>query len=166
MHLSTVGRRRNSMVVLEGVVLGLRKYRSSCLTKLHVVVECELVSLPAAMRRSVVLQRRGTVVGRALVVVFAAIIVELSEVDIEVVEIYELIHATERLVCRAVHGTKRRLCGSPRLAVHVGEAGRGGEERSATGWVVKFSLGGEREIEASSDGSARFSTACDFSGAR
>jgi hypothetical protein len=132
MHFSAVGRRWNSMVVLEDVVLRLREYRSSCLTKLH-VVERELVALlPASILRSVVGERCGTVGGHALAVVFAAIVAELSEVDIEVVEIDELIHAAERRIGRAVHSTKRRLCSTPRLAVHVGDADRGGERRLAT----------------------------------
>jgi hypothetical protein len=131
-HFSTVGRGWNSMVMLEDVVLRLGEHRSSCLTKLH-VVEGELVALLAAsILCSVVGERCGTVGGRALAVVFAAIVAELSEVDIEVVEIDELIHAAKRRVGRAVHVPKRRLCSTPRLAVHIGDSDRGGERGLAT----------------------------------
>jgi hypothetical protein len=155
-HFSTVGRRRHSMVVLEDVVLRLRKYRGSCLTKLHVVVEGELVALRAAsILRGVVMDRCRTVGGCALGAVLAAIVIELAEVDIEAVEIYEIIHATERLVCRAVHGSKRRLCSGPRLAVHDGDAGLGVERGAATGWSRRLSnsvSGGEAEA---ADGSVK-----------
>jgi hypothetical protein len=134
-HFSTIGRRRHSMVVLVDLVLRLRKYRSSCLTKLHAVVERELVALlPASILRGVAVERCRTVGGRALCAVFAAVVIELSEIDIQAVEVYEIIHPTKRLVCRAVHGTKRRLCGGPRLAVHVGDADRGGKRGSAACW--------------------------------
>jgi hypothetical protein len=132
MHFRTVGRRWDSMVMLEDMVLRLREYRSSCLTKLH-VVERELVALlPASILRGVVWERCGTVGSCALAVVFAAIVVELSEVDIEVIEIDELIHPAERRVVRTVHCTKRRLCITPRLAVHIGDPDRGGERGSRT----------------------------------